>query len=170
MTDSDERAVEPGGDGQGRAAVDGPPVGAVGSADGPRVGVVAFGGLVLVSSVVPVPAAASAGGGSAFPPAILPAWLGLTGAFHLVGYAALAALASRAAVRTGRAPVAAAAVAVAAATGFGFGIELVQAPIPWRSFAWSDAAVNAVGAVLGAGAVAAGLAPRRGARGTGDER
>jgi len=47
------------------------------------------------------------------------------------------------------------AVGAGAAVAFGFGIELLQAPIPWRSFAWSDAAVNAIGAVVGLVAVVA---------------
>ena len=53
-----------------------------------------------------------------------------------------------------------------AATAFGFGIELVQAPIPWRSFAWTDAALNAAGAVVGAvtGAVAGPVAARTSTR------
>jgi len=107
---------------------------------------------VLVASVVPVPAVTAGGGGSGFLSA-----LGPTGAFHLVGYAALAALAYRATTRDrgGRERAipsrsVAVAVAVAAATGFGFGVELVQAPIPWRSFAWMDAAVNGAGAGTGA--------------------
>ena len=133
----------------------------VATADDPRPVVVAFAAVVFAASVVPVPNPASAGGGSSFPAltlpnSTLPAWFGLTGPFHLVGYAVLAALARRAALRTGRTPAAAAALAVAAATGFGFGIELVQAPIPWRSFAWTDAAVNGVGAAIGT-AVAAAL-------------
>jgi hypothetical protein len=164
VTDSDESAPERGGDRRGRAPADGPRSVAVAFANDTRPvvasrSVVAFAGLVLAASVVPTPTGASAGGGSGFPTAVFPAWFGLTGPFHLVGYAVLAALASRAAVRAGRAPAPTAALAVGAATGFGFGIELVQAPIPWRSFAWTDAAVNAVGAAGGA-AVAAVLALR----------
>lgn len=81
----------------------------------------------------------------------LPFDVGLTDPFHLVGYAVLAVLASRATGRGRRGLLLAAGAAVA----FGFGIELVQAPIPWRSFAWSDAAVNAMGAVVGLVAVVA---------------
>jgi len=70
---------------------------------------------------------------------------------HLVGYAILAVLASRVIGRGRRGLF----LAVGAAVAFGFGIELLQAPIPWRSFAWSDAAVNAIGAVVGLVAVVA---------------
>jgi len=87
----------------------------------------------------------------------LPVGVGLTDPFHLVGYAVLTALASRAIGRRRRGLLLAAGAAVA----FGFGIELVQAPIPWRSFAWVDAAVNAVGAGIGAAAVVAADAVRR---------
>ncbi|WP_297888507.1 hypothetical protein [uncultured Halorubrum sp.] len=106
-------------------------------------------GLVLTASVIPVPAGRGTGG-ETLP--LLPEWIGLTTPFHLIGYAALAALTVRVLVGRGGTTARAAAVGVAAATAFGFGVELVQAPIPWRSFAWSDAAVNAVGATVGAGA------------------
>ncbi|SDG24029.1 hypothetical protein SAMN04488067_12222 [Halorubrum xinjiangense] len=114
----------------------------------PRRLAVAFAAVVVVASLVPVPSAAS---GSAQPDGVLPAWVGVTTAFHLVGYAILAALVTRAVRRAPHRRVAAAALGVAVATGVGFGVELVQAPVPWRSFAWSDAAVNGVGAVVGAG-------------------
>ncbi|WP_394346020.1 hypothetical protein [Halorubrum sp. BOL3-1] len=136
----------------------------------PFLGVAA---VVLVASVVPVPDLA-VGGGSGGEGTGPFAVLGPTGAFHLVGYAALAALAYRATATGGRetgsrvtegrgvaSPAVAGAVAVAAATGFGFGVELVQAPIPWRSFAWGDAAVNAVGAAVGVATVWAFVALRR---------
>ena len=108
---------------------------------------------VFVASVVPVPGS-SGGGEGALGGALdaLPAGIGLTDPFHLVGYAVLAALLVPTTRRRRFGPLLAAAVAVA----FGFGIELVQAPIPWRSFAWGDAAVNAVGAAVGA-ALAVGL-------------
>ncbi|ELZ45108.1 hypothetical protein C463_06800 [Halorubrum californiense DSM 19288] len=104
-------------------------------------------GLVLAASVVPVPPWPGAGGGT-LP---LPTWIGPTAPFHLIGYAALAAFAGRAVAGSEGRTVIAAAVGVAVATAFGFEVELVQAPIPWRSFAWIDAAINAVGAVVGAG-------------------
>ena len=131
----------------------------------PRRLAVAFAAVVVVASLVPVPGAAS---GSAQPGGVLPAWVGVTTAFHLVGYAILAALVTRAVRRAPHRRVAAAALGVAVATGVGFGVELVQAPVPWRSFAWTDAAVNGVGAVVGAGIDV--LALRRDARGTSGER
>ncbi|MDZ5813331.1 VanZ family protein [Halorubrum sp. AD140] len=122
----------------------------------PRRLVVAFAAVVVAASLVPVPGAASGGGQ---PGGLLPAWVGVTMGFHLVGYALLAALVVRAVRRAPRQRVAAAALGVAVATGVGFGVELLQAPIPWRSFAWTDAAVNAVGAVLGAAIAAASPPP-----------
>lgn len=107
----------------------------------------AFALVVFAGSVVPVPAS-SGGGGGALGGAldVLPAGIGLTDPFHLVGYAVLAALLVPATGGRRFGPL----LAAAAAVSFGFGIELVQAPIPWRSFAWRDAAVNAGGAVIGA--------------------
>ncbi|MEZ3165481.1 VanZ family protein [Halorubrum sp. RMP-47] len=108
----------------------------------------AVAGLVFAASVVPVPTVPGTGRGML---PIIPAWIALTAPFHLIGYAALAVLTVRAVAGRERATVGATAVGVAAATAFGFGVELVQAPIPWRSFAWSDVAINAVGATVGAG-------------------
>ncbi|QKG94181.1 hypothetical protein HPS36_13270 [Halorubrum salinarum] len=119
-----------------------------------RGGALAFALVVLVASVVPVPGS-SGGGGSALGGVldVLPAGVGLTDQFHLVGYAVLAALLVPVTRGNRFGPLLAAGGAVA----FGLGIELVQAPIPWRSFALRDAAVNAVGAAVGA-AIAAGRA------------
>ncbi len=132
-----------------------------------RLGTVAFALAVLVASVIPVSRVASGGGGGSGAgwPGIgavgaLPFEVGLTDPFHLVGYAVLTVLASRAIGRGRRGLLLAAAGAVA----FGLGIELVQAPIPWRSFAWRDAAVNAVGAAIGSAALVAA-----GGIGSGDE-
>ncbi|QKY18034.1 VanZ family protein [Halorubrum sp. CBA1229] len=160
-----------------RARSDGPDSTTGASATRPRTAAAAFGVVVFVGSVVPVPTASSGGapGGAigglvdgAFDLIVgaLPAGLGLTAPFHFVGYAVLAALFVRAANRERRGVAVAAAMAVAAATAFGFGIELVQAPIPWRSFAWTDAALNAAGAVVGAvtGAVAGPVAARTSTR------
>ncbi|GAB3696791.1 VanZ family protein [Halorubrum pallidum] len=127
---------------------------------------------ILLVSLLPVPdlafGGAPGGGGTADP---LPTWVSLTTPFHLVGYAVLGALAARAARsspaigrlrradadgtghrRTGGSAgtVVAAAVGIAVATAVGFGVELAQSTIPWRSFAWIDAGVNAIGAVGGA--------------------
>ena len=116
-----------------------------------RTKALGFALVVFVASAVPVPGS-SGGTGGALGGVLdaLPAGIGVTDPFHLVGYAVLAALLVPAAGGRRSRPLLAAAGAVA----FGFGIELVQAPIPWRSFAWDDAAVNAVGAAVGA-AVAA---------------
>jgi hypothetical protein len=126
-----------------------------------RTRALGFAVVVFVGSMVPVPAS-SGGGSDALGGALgalldaLPAGVGLTDPFHLVGYAVLAALLVPATRERRFGPLLAAAGAVA----FGFGIELVQAPIPWRSFAWRDAAVNAGGAVIGtATAVLRGRGP-----------
>ena len=108
--------------------------------------------------MVPIPAGPSGGRTGGVVGAVtgaLPVEVGLTAPFHVLGYAALAALIVRATERERR--LVAVATGAVAATAFGFGVELVQAPIPWRSFAWGDAALNAAGAVVGA----AGQALRR---------
>ncbi len=104
--------------------------------------------VVFVASVVPVP---GLGEGGATGTSGEGCWstVGLTGPFHVVGYAVLAALASRATGRTGRGLL----VAVVVAVAFGAGIELVQAALPWREFAWLDVLLNAVGATVGAAVV-----------------
>ncbi len=105
---------------------------------------VAFATVVFVASVVPLPesgGASSANGGGIV--SLGP--LGLTDPFHLIGYAVLAALVTRATGRTLQGLV----VAVAVATAFGFGIEVVQAAIPWRGFAWRDVLLNGLGATVG---------------------
>jgi len=108
---------------------------------------VAFAGVVFVASVVPIPGVGERppSGGDGNGTAALLESIGLTDPFHLIGYAILAVLVSQATGRHVRGLLVAAAVAV----GFGFGIELVQAPIPWRGFAWRDVLLNAVGAGLG---------------------
>lgn len=111
----------------------------------------AFAVVVLAVSLVPVPDAGgeSAGGGHG----ILEAVAGViapTDPFHFVGYAVLAALSAGATGRDSRGLVVAGAVAVA----FGFGVELLQIGVPWRTFAWRDSLVNAVGATAGVLAVA----------------
>ena len=127
---------------------------------GPRSGgreptrAVGFALVVFVGSVIPVPS--SSGGQGALGGVLdaLPAEIGLTDPFHLVGYAVLAALLARSTRGNRRGAL----LAVLGATAFGFGIELVQAPIPWRSFAWRDAAVNAVGAAVGTAIATVGAA------------
>jgi hypothetical protein len=121
--------------------------------------------VVFVASVVPVPGGGGEGSGIGL--AVLPplgATIAPTDPFHLVGYAVLAALSARATGRDGRGLVVAASVAVA----FGFGVEVVQTAVPWRTFAWRDSLVNAVGAAGGALAVAARTA--RGAIGAAGRR
>ncbi|WP_435075728.1 VanZ family protein [Halorubrum sp. HHNYT27] len=116
---------------------------------------VAFAVVAFVASIVPGPtgsSVASGGSGGELGDA-LPADVGVTAPFHFVGYAVLAALLVRAA-GSDRGQVITVAVAAVTATAFGLGVEFVQAPIPWRSFSWGDVAVNAAGAVVGAGASA----------------
>ena len=110
--------------------------------------VAAFASALLAGSLIPVSWVAPAGGlgnGGGGALDALPVDVGLTDPFHFVGYALLTVLASRVTGRSRRGLLLAAGAAVA----FGFGIELVQAPTPWRSFAWADAAVNALGAAAG---------------------
>jgi len=125
-----------------------PAKGGVGARLGPWRSAVTFAGVVFVASVAPIPDP----GGT---PPTTGSWnaafgrldaLGLTDPFHLAGYAVLAALVTRA---TGRSPHGVV-IAAAVATAFGFGIEMVQATIPWRGFAWRDVLLNAVGASVGA--------------------
>ena len=106
-----------------------------------------FAVLLVVASVLPIPSSGTGGSGGGE----IPLGVGFTDPFHLVGYAVLAALMTRVTGRTRRGLF----LAVVAAVAFGFGIELLQASIPWRTFAWRDVGVNAVGAV--GGAVVSGL-------------
>jgi VanZ family protein len=82
-----------------------------------------------------------------------PDWLGSSGAdtaafswaFHLVGYAVLAA-----AVRRSFGPEwRGAAAAVAVATGVGAGVELVQLGLAYRTGSVADAVLNAAGSIAG---------------------
>ncbi|OYR59427.1 VanZ family protein [Halorubrum halodurans] len=123
-----------------------------------------FAALVVVASVVPVPGGGGGGGLGAGGSGGVAGVIVLTDPFHLVGYAVLAALSARATGRDGRGLLLAAAVAVAV----GFGVELLQTAVPWRTFAWRDALVNAVGAAAGALVVAARAA--RGAIGAAGRR
>ncbi|GAA0722622.1 hypothetical protein J2744_000073 [Halorubrum trapanicum] len=125
---------------------------------GPWTPFLAGAAVVLVASLLPVPDAlvgsggAPGGGGAVGPLAVL----GPTAVFHLIGYAGLAALGTLATDRS--------VVAAEASVAVGFFAELLQSQVAWRSFAWTDAAVNAVGAVLGVAAVAAVVALRGAAR------
>ena len=117
-------------------------------------GTAAFALALLVASMIPV--SWMAGDGAVGGTGAGALEIGLTDPFHLVGYAVLTVFASRALGRRRRGLLLAAAASVA----FGFGVELVQAPIPWRSFAWRDAAVNTLGAVGAATLVRAGVVIR----------
>ena len=119
--------------------------------------------VVLVASALPVPDAAVGSGGEGGAPVGPLAALAPTAAFHVIGYAGLAALATQATGfergdgrdglrETGGVP--AALVAASASVGVGFCAELLQAALAWRSFAWVDAGVNAVGAAVGIATVA----------------
>ncbi|MGZ0746741.1 VanZ family protein [Haloparvum sp. AD34] len=100
---------------------------------------IAVGVAILAASVVRVPDE----------PSPTPGPVGLTDPFHLVGYAALAVAVALALSKQRELTRDGHVAAVAVATLFGVGVELVQAPIPWRSFAVADAAINAIGAVGG---------------------
>lgn len=113
-----------------------------------QIRTVAFALVVFLSSIVPVPSGASAGGsGNGVCSLCSALGVGLTDPFHFVGYAVLAAFLARTMRRSRRGLL----VALVTAVTFGFGVELVQSTIPWRSFAWGDAAVNAAGAIVGIG-------------------
>ena len=105
--------------------------------------------LLVIASILPIPSGGIGGGGGG-EGSVVSLSIGLTDPFHFVGYAVLAALATQ---LTGRA-LSGLFLAVVGAVVFGFGIELLQTQIPWRTFAWRDVGVNAVGAVVGAAAVA----------------
>lgn len=97
---------------------------------------------ILVASVVPVPTT----------PPSNPGMISLTDPFHLVGYAALAAALAATlpnGTRSKRDAVVGSCAVIVIVTAYGFGIELLQASLSWRTFAVADAAVNAVGAVVG---------------------
>ena len=114
---------------------------------------------MFVASAVPVPSVASGAVGGGGLTGALPVEIGLTAPLHFVGYAALAALIARATGVQRRGV--AVAVGAVTATAFGLGVEFAQAPLPWRSFSWVDAAVNAAGAVVGAVGYALGVALAR---------
>ncbi|MFC5278491.1 VanZ family protein [Halorubrum rubrum] len=146
MSDPDRDGSTADGAADGGAAADGS-IGLEGTREGdpPRARwrpAAAFAVVVLVASVLPVPGGGTGGEGIGRLAADV---ISPTDPFHLVGYAVLAALSARATGRGIRGSLAAATVAVA----FGFGVELVQTAIPWRTFAWRDSLVNAIGATAG---------------------
>ncbi len=117
-------------------------------------GVLACAGLILVASVLDT--------GSGPQPTVF--GIGLSLYLHLVAYAGLAGAIGYALLGVDRRALA---VAAAGAVLFGVGVELVQAPIPYRTASTLDVLVNGLGAALGA-AVWRAVAPMVGAHGTGD--
>jgi len=99
--------------------------------------VVACAAVILVASVV------DTGGG---PPRTL-FGVGLAGYLHLAGYAGLAGAVGFALRRADHRGLL---LAVGAAVCYGLAVEVVQAPLPYRTASILDALVNAAGAVVGA--------------------
>lgn len=71
--------------------------------------------------------------------------------WHMVGFAGLAGLVSRALTHFGRPPLAAARDAVLLATVLGGLLELLQSLTPYRSADWADFAADALGTALAYG-------------------
>jgi len=94
--------------------------------------------LLFIGSVIPLPSLS--GGGTTG------GLFGATSVFHIVGYAILAGLL----VWSGFTWPVAIGGPILVATGYGAFIEVVQAPIPWRSFSVLDIVLNAIGATIGA--------------------
>ena len=94
--------------------------------------------LLFIASVIPIPAVSNNGGTTGM--------FGPTAVFHLVGYAILAGLL----VWSGFSWPIVIGGPILVATGYGAFIEIVQVPIPWRSFSVFDIVLNAVGATIGA--------------------
>lgn len=106
-------------------------------------------GLLLASVIDPAQLPGSTGAG------------GSTAPLHLLGYAVFALVLGYA---TGRADPWTLLLAAVVATAYGAGIELLQATLPHRTFATTDAVLNAVGATAGAAlwrVVAPRIWPRR---------
>lgn len=101
--------------------------------------VVCWAAVVVVASVMP----ASGGGLSASGPF----GVGVDKWLHLGGYWSVTLLAAVAVRARGRRTLC---LAVAFGVALGAGLEFVQAALPTRAFDPADAAVNGVGAVLGA--------------------
>ncbi|WP_435319481.1 VanZ family protein [Haloarchaeobius sp. TZWSO28] len=102
----------------------------------PWIPVLAWAGVVLVASVVDPPGSGGGTGGL----------LAFDKVLHALGYATLAVLVARAVrprmLRSGL-------LVVAGVALFGFGVEVVQWPLPFRTFSLADAAVNGLGAMVG---------------------
>ena len=100
----------------------------------------AFAGVILVTSLLPVPES----GSDALPTL---AGVALDKWVHAAGYGLLTALILRSRRPTDVAPVAA---TVALVGGYGAAIELLQWPVPTRGASLLDAVANTVGAALAA--------------------
>ncbi|WP_267640808.1 VanZ family protein [Haloarchaeobius amylolyticus] len=101
-------------------------------------------GVVLLASVVDPGGGGAASGGST-----ASSLLASDKLLHGIGYGILAVLAARA---VDSRELAAALLVVLTVALFGFGVEVVQWPLPYRAFSLADAAVNALGAVVGVAA------------------
>ena len=114
-----------------------------------RVGVATLALVILVASVVPVPAATPQTGPTGS--------VDTTTLLHIAGYATLAAGGVIAVAREGwpgrrrsrRVEIRAVAGVVALVALFGVGAELLQALIPWRTFAVAEIGLNAASGAVG---------------------
>ena len=105
--------------------------------------------VILVASVIPVPAAT--------PQTDPTGSVDTTTLLHIVGYVTLAAAGVIAVAREGwpgrrqprRVEISAVAGVVALVALFGVGTELLQATIPWRTFAVAEIGLNAASAAVG---------------------
>ena len=115
----------------------------------PWLAVVVLAVVILVASVIPVPAAT--------PRTDPTGSVDTTTLLHIVGYATLAAGGVIAVAREGwprgrrprRVKISAVASIVALVALFGVGTELLQATIPWRTFAVAEVGLNAASAAVG---------------------
>lgn len=105
--------------------------------------------VILVASVIPVPAAT--------PQTDPTGSVDTTTLLHIIGYATLAGGGVIAVARKGwpgrrrprRVEISAVAVVIALVALFGVGTELLQATIPWRTFAVAEIGLNAASAAIG---------------------
>ena len=113
------------------------------------VGVATLAVVILVASVVPVPDATPQTGPTM--------GVGTTTLLHIAGYATLVAGGVIAVARDGwpgrrrsrRVGIRAVADVIALVALFGVGTELLQALIPWRTFAVAEIGLNATSAAVG---------------------
>lgn len=96
--------------------------------------------LVLIVSIIPIPEFIGTGANRR----------SVSLVFHLIGYALLALIAQPiVASHIKRARWQVAIITVGGITGYGVLIELLQAPIPYRTSSIIDVAINAIGAIIG---------------------